>query len=457
MPEGLSIEELASGSDESLDDVRRWQQVGLLGEEPFSVSDVERVRLTRALEDRGLSLATITSALRDHRPAIDDLIEQLVVPTATQAASVQEGDEIDLDRAVFQRIATAGGFDDVLRAPTPDDLVALKLVHTALGAGIPEAALLQLVRVYDDAFARIADTEVRLFHMYVHQALRASGLSGQELTDATHAIGDNVNGLIEPSLLYFHRRAWTKALRADLVIHVLEELGLEETEATDGRLSRAVLFVDLSSFTPLTSVMGDAIAAAILDRFSILVRSVARRSSGSTVKQMGDGFMLVFVDAGAAVRTALELKRRLSEESQFPAMHAAVHHGPLLYRDGDYVGTTVNVAARLLGEAGRNEIVVSASARREAGALVDASFTPLSMRTVKGIVEPLELFNVEARDHEPPRRRVDPICGMQLRDDEIAARMTLGNDEHVFCSETCLDLFVSQRSGAHLQAPGGGL
>jgi class 3 adenylate cyclase/YHS domain-containing protein len=225
---------------------------------------------------------------------------------------------------------------------------------------------------------------------------------------------------------------------------VLEALGVEEPRGTRGRMTRAVLFVDLSSFTPLTHAMGDVTAAGILARFATHVRQTTRRHGGNVVKQIGDGFMLVFSDAASAVSAAIALNRRLCQEPQFPAMHAGAHFGSVLYREGDYLGSTVNVAARLLNEAGPHEIVVTAELRREVGSLTSPTLQPLGVRDIKGLSSPLELYRVEDEVQSTTRRRTDPVCGMQLHDDELAARMSLGDEEYVFCSTRCLGLFAAR-------------
>jgi class 3 adenylate cyclase len=268
-------------------------------------------------------------------------------------------------------------------------------------------------------------------------------MGGTALLDATSSVSDGLEVLIEPTLLYFHRKSWQRAIRRDFLIHMLEELGIENADSARGALTRAVLFVDLSGFTPLTSAMGDLTATDILQRFSTLVRRAARQYDGMTIKQIGDGLLLVFLDVASAVRAACTMARQLAREQQFPAMHAGIHFGPVLYREGDYFGTTVNVAARILAEADRNELVITADARRCAGELLDLAFHPLGVRTVKGLTEPIELYRVEDATAAANERLVDPVCGMQLGPNEVAARMTIGDDEHVFCSARCMGIFVT--------------
>jgi class 3 adenylate cyclase/YHS domain-containing protein len=446
----LSIDELAACSAETADDVRGWQDDGLLATAGLTLRDVERIRLIRALERRGLSHELIVTAFRNHADVIDSFLDEFSIPEVTEVASAaEELTGFDLDSALLERVLAAGNMQDAAREPTFEDLVALRTVRFALQSGFPEDPLLQLIRVYRDALGRVADAEVRLFHIHVHQGLYAQGLRGAELAAATNAAGKGMGELIEPTLLYFHRKAWKDALRDDLVLHVLEELGIGEPDGAEGRIWRAVVFTDLSSFTPLTDVMGDATAAAVLDRFSTRIRAITRSTSGTVVKQIGDSFMTVFLNAGSAVTATLELLLQLREEPQFPAIHAGIHYGPLLYREGDYVGGSVNVAARLLTQAGPNEIAVSGPARRDAATLANAYFEPRGFRSVKGLADPIEVFTAHGTDHTASTRKTDPICGMQLRDEEIAARTSIGTEEYVFCSTTCMGLFAAQQTAGH--------
>jgi class 3 adenylate cyclase len=69
--------------------------------------------------------------------------------------------------------------------------------------------------------------------------------------------------------------------------------------------------------------------------------------------------MLTFTEAASAVRCALELDRRATAEPRFPAVRSGIHYGAVLYRDGDYVGATMNLASRVADEAGRHHVVVT--------------------------------------------------------------------------------------------------
>lgn len=444
-----SIEELAHRSGESLNDLRRWHELGVLCDLDADDADAtgracERIRLLRVLERRGLSADVISRIVRDNAGLIDRLLEPLEGSVPGDGGSLDEVlAERGIDPDTLSRVVEAAGLQDVARMPSRDDLLAFRSLQRVIEGGFPEAALVQLMRVYADAFARIADAEVRLHHMYVHEQLRRQGLSGPELMEATEAIGRPLEELIEPTLLYFHRHAWRTAMREDAVTHLLQESGLEELLESPGQLQRAVLFIDLSSFTPLTAAMGDEAAVQVLDVFSLCVRDTARAWGGTVVKQIGDSFLVVFADSASAIRAALEIDRKLGEEQQPPAVHAGVHYGPVLYREGDYVGSTVNVAARLLSEAGRHEIIVTGAARANSHGLPEATFVSIGSRQLRGFDEPVELYRVGRTTTSD--RVVDPVCGMELLMGEAAASIRIDEAEHFFCSSNCLDVFVRNR------------
>ena len=86
--------------------------------------------------------------------------------------------ETGLEPALIERIWTAIGIpDQSLERIDEDDLQLLRYVAAVLSAGFPLVAFLQLVRVYGQAIAQIADAEVRLFHLYVHEPLIRDGVA----------------------------------------------------------------------------------------------------------------------------------------------------------------------------------------------------------------------------------------------------------------------------------------
>jgi class 3 adenylate cyclase len=119
-----------------------------------------------------------------------------------------------------------------------------------------------------------------------------------------------------------------------------------------------VLFIDVAGFTPMTIAMGDAAAADVLRRFAAMVRACTATHRGRIVKQIGDAFMMTFNQPGDAVEFGLDILDRVEEESQFPS-HIGAHHGPVLFRDGDYVGAGVNLAARVASATAAGQFLIT--------------------------------------------------------------------------------------------------
>lgn len=155
--------------------------------------------------------------------------------------------------------------------------------------------------------------------------------------------------------------------------------------------------------------MGDTAAATVIGRFSDLVREAASECDGRVLKQIGDEFMLVFSSGMQAVSCGRSIMAKAAAEDQFPDVRLGAHSGDALYREGDYLGTTVNVAARVASEATRGQFLITGAVRcdLEEGDAV----TSVGARTLKGVSETVELFEVRSAHASRP---VDPVCGMVI-------------------------------------------
>jgi adenylate cyclase len=249
----LSTDDVARLRGESPEHVREWWERGLLpgvdGE--LGPVHVERARLIRLLLESGIDLESLRRAQEEHGDLLSLFINQLHPGGLRQSYSLEEAAaRFGFDLDVARRIRSASTLLDDGEVLTEDDATMARSVQDALEAGLPEEALLQLVHVYDEALGRVADAEARTFHIYVHERLRSAGLSGAALTETTAAISDDLQSLADPAVLYFHRKGIERALREDLVLHFAEAAGLQASGEVPGLVSVAIVFVDLSSFTP---------------------------------------------------------------------------------------------------------------------------------------------------------------------------------------------------------------
>lgn len=114
------------------------------------------------------------------------------------------------------------------------------------------------------------------------------------------------------------------------------------------RVPRTFVFVDLSGFTNYTAAYGDDAAGRVLGAFRSVVRSAASERGVRIAKWLGDGCMVVAVQQQDAVAFILDLQRRATDVCHPLSIRAGVATGPaLLFEGDDYIGSAVNMAARL--------------------------------------------------------------------------------------------------------------
>ena len=118
-------------------------------------------------------------------------------------------------------------------------------------------------------------------------------------------------------------------------------------------VSSTFLFADLVGWTALVLERGDDHGAEVAIGFRRRAQALLG-PNGQEVKALGDGVMLRLDDP----RCAIDIGLQLVEEAGVPA-RVGIHTGPAVERDGDWYGTTVNVAARLCGAAGGGQVLVS--------------------------------------------------------------------------------------------------
>jgi adenylate cyclase len=159
----------------------------------------------------------------------------------------------------------------------------------------------------------------------------------------------------------------------------------------------AIVFVDLSGFTRMARERGDesaVVAATTLQRHA---DATATRHGGRLVKLLGDGAMLRLNDAIVGVDAALDLVETMSGEGALSS-HAGVHAGPVIERDLDVFGQTVNLASRIADVAQPGEVLASQ-------AVVDAAgdgafgFERRQDAELKGLPAPITLFRVSRVSH----------------------------------------------------------
>jgi len=126
-----------------------------------------------------------------------------------------------------------------------------------------------------------------------------------------------------------------------------------------------VMFTDIEDSTRLSAQVGDEALAGVILWHNREIRAAVERRDGVVVKTLGDGVMAVFDSTRAAARSALDIQRAFRDRTDSPSVSIAVglHVGDAVAAEGDYLGMTVNKAARIAAAASGGEIVVSDAVR----------------------------------------------------------------------------------------------
>jgi adenylate cyclase len=277
-------------------------------------------------------------------------------------------------------------------ALTDEDLEMLKYVAAMLDAGIPLDAFLQLARVYGQALAQIADAEVRLFHLHVHEPLMREGIPGLEIAEQMEGLVGDVLPFIAPLMAYVHRRFLATFVEQDVIGHM--ESDLPDSANEEGRLRVAIAFADLAGYARLTVERGDEVALGAVERFVDAVEQSLPVDARVT-KTLGDEVMVVGPDPVALTQWAVELQA--ADTGDESSVRIGIHYGEALYRDGDYYGRDVNQAARVVARAGGGEVLVTRPVVDVAAALDGLAFDRIGEVRLKGFSEPTELFIASTR------------------------------------------------------------
>ena len=253
-----------------------------------------------------------------------------------------------------------------------------------------------------------------------------------------------------------------------------------------------VLFADVSGSTKLYESEGDESAMAAIARCLDKLRQTAESSGGRVVKTIGDEVMAVFPTPDAAAFAASSMQYAIDALPPVGATKLGVrigfHCGPVIQNDNDIFGDTVNLAARLVEQAGSSQIIISRETSDQLGPLFRAFKRPLYASHVKGKTEevglceliwrhaddmtmsltsgtkakPAPLFlRLKYRDREIVRRRENdsismgraPDCDLFIADHRISRKhctIERRQDKFVLADQSTNGTYVTAEGGTEI-------
>src|SRR5256885_15214596 len=248
--------------------VDRLVELGILrpaSDGAFSQGDVLRARWVHSLEEAGVPLEGMATAVRDGTLSFSYLdasaFDRFAEISSTTFRELSENTGIPM--GLLKVVREAVGFAE----PRPEDRVredklsVVPAIELQLSNGIRPVVIERWLRVCGDGLRRIAETETDWWRSDVEQPLLEGGMSTVQLLEAQADFGSRSSPLMEQVLVAIYsgqqEHAWSQSALED-VEDALERAGLLS------RLHRppAVCFLDLTGFTRLTEERGAEPAAA---------------------------------------------------------------------------------------------------------------------------------------------------------------------------------------------------
>lgn len=394
MPGEMSLEEFASATGCSAEELSRFREAGFLdadGDDLFDDKDALRVQFLLTYLRSGKALESFRDEiLTSGNEVLTGLFRTDSATYTSEEAAEMVGLSVDQIRA----LGTAMGYSP--DEPMGDfEIEMSKLSRRMMDAGLAWEGLLEGARVYSDVLRRLAEASLEITHRFLCEPLIRAGTDERELATQVGPAIDVIAPTADSLLRHMHREYMSRAALA----HAVSHLKPRDPDMPPGSSRSTIVFVDLALFSSLAEMEGDEAAVRVVDRFDQSVRELSSRHDGRVVKQIGDEFMLIFRDPAAAVRFAVELQETMARTERFVPLRTGIHHGTVIYRLGDYWGRAVNVAARIVSMAMPSSILVTEPVAKAA---VDQGIevVELGVRELRGMEEPLSIYRVVTSERE---------------------------------------------------------
>jgi adenylate cyclase len=373
--------------------LKRWaeEKIVPVRKGRWTVAAAAQARVVSRMRERGYSLEDLKSAGKEGRLAFG-FTEELFTGSEEAITIEQAAAETGLEPELVERILVILGTPKGQRELSKEDLAALRHCARVLAAGFPLVAFLQLVRVYAQSMRRIADAEVRLFHLYVHEPLIRDAVPELEMAEEMGDLAADVLPLAAPLTEYLHERYLRFFVEQDVVGHMEADSAMDTAEIELGHVNVTLCFIDLTGFTRYTEEEGDIEALDVVENFVAGVEATMPREA-TIVKTIGDEVMVVSPDPASLTQWAVDF---LSRFPRRPQPRVGIHYGDAVYRDGDYFGSQVNLAHRIVNRALAGEVLVTDAVCATIAGSDRLELEPIGEVKLKGFPTPTELFIVRS-------------------------------------------------------------
>ena len=297
--------------------------------------------------------------------------EQVLIPSRRRysRAEVAELTGVDVDKLErFWRALGFPGVDDEDAAFTDLDLEAVRIFQglQALGAADVDTAV-QMARVMGSSMARIAEAEL------VPGDMVSAEVDPILSAEAFASVADVTIPAMAKLLEFVWRRQLAAAIQRSMM---LRSHGLAPGQSP----VLAVGFADMVGFTLLSQHLSNEDLAAVVRRFEEVAHDIVTGSRGRVVKMIGDEVMFVVDSVADAARIGLSLADAYADDELLSDVRVGLACGPVLLRDGDYFGPTVNLAHRIVNIANPGTVLMSDEFHTALSEVAPGEFTAQALR-----------------------------------------------------------------------------
>jgi adenylate cyclase len=391
----ISLSEAVRRSGVPASTLKRWaeEKIVPVRRGRWTATAAAQARVVARMRERGYSLEDLKEAGREGRLAFGFTEELFAGPEEGRIGVEEVAAETGLEPELVERILVILGTPTDRRSDvSAEDAEALRHCARVLNAGFPLVAFLQLVRVYAQSMRRIADAEVRLFHLYVHEPLIRDAVPELEMAEEMGELAADILPLAAPLTEYLHQRYLRFFVEQDVVGHMEADAAVDTAEMELGHVHVSLCFIDLTGFTRYTEEEGDIEALDVIENFVASVEATLPREA-TIVKTIGDEVMVVSPDPLSLTEWAVDFLARFEQR---PQPRVGIHFGDAVYRDGDYFGGQVNLAHRVVNRALAGEVLVTDAVAGPVAASDRLVLEGIGRVSLKGFPSPAELFVVRS-------------------------------------------------------------
>jgi adenylate cyclase len=321
---------------------------------------------------RGATEHEIDQAIAD---GVIDLFmaERMLVPSRRRYTRLEVAELTGVELPKLERFWRALGFagvDDDDRMFTDLDLEAVRLYQGLLSLGAADTdTALQMARVIGSSLARVAEAEL------------APGiiLSGDLEVDPVMSADAfaSVADVTIPAMARILEFVWRRQVAAGIQRNmVARSHGLTYGQSP----TLAVGFADMVGFTLLSQHLSNEELARVVGRFEEISHDIVTSARGRVVKMIGDEVMFVVDSVADAARIGLNLADAYADDDLLSDVRVGLASGPVLARDGDYFGPTVNLAHRIVNIGNPGTVLMSDDFHAALEAQAPGEFTAHALR-----------------------------------------------------------------------------